>query len=64
MAKPMFPVKFGLFLKTSLKEYEHFVAHIVDTSGVDNEITQYEIPIALMVNNNIRNRLVQAQVSD
>jgi len=63
MLRPNFPVKFGVYLKTSLKEYEHFVAHIVDTSA-EAEIVQYEIPVQLMVNNNINTKLVQAQADD
>ena len=30
MEQPNYPVKFGLYLETGLKEYEHFVAHILD----------------------------------
>jgi hypothetical protein len=47
-------LKFGVYLKTSLKEYEHFVAHIVDT-GAGSETVSYEIPVSLMVNDNIKN---------
>jgi len=44
MLRPKYTVKYGVFLKTSLKEYEHFVAHIVDTS-TEGGIVQYEIPV-------------------
>ena len=32
MIKPQYPVKFGVYIQTSLKEYEHFVGHIVDVA--------------------------------
>jgi hypothetical protein len=57
MRQPKHPVKFGVYVSTSLKEYEHFVAHIVDT-GDSNELRTYEIPINLMVNNNIETNTV------
>ena len=31
MRRPEYPCKFGIYLSTNLKEYEHFVAHLVDT---------------------------------
>ena len=62
MRRPQHPVKLGVYLETSLKEYEHFVAHIVDTTKpldpLSEEWVSYEIPINLMVNNNIQNKLV------
>jgi hypothetical protein len=54
LIRPRYPLKFGVYLKTSLKEYEHFVAHIVDT-GAGSETVSYEIPVSLMVNDNIKN---------
>ena len=63
MRRPQHPVKLGVYIETSLKEYEHFVAHIVDT-GTDEEWVSYEIPINLMINNNIQNSMVFCQVQE
>lgn len=30
MEQPTYPVKFGVYLESNLKEYEHFVGHILD----------------------------------
>ena len=30
MEKPSYPIKFGAHLQTNLKEYEHYVGHLVD----------------------------------
>lgn len=61
MIKPKYPVKFGVYIQTNLKEYEHFVGHIVDVAGPSepqSEWVSYEIPISLMINNNIEGRMV------
>jgi len=36
MRRPTHPMKLGVYIQTSLREYEHFVAHIVDTIGVES----------------------------
>jgi hypothetical protein len=66
MIKPKYPVKFGVFIQTNLKEYEHFVGHIVDVAGPADspEWVSYELPLNLMINNNIEGRMVQCQASD
>ena len=54
MKRPKHPLKFGVYIQTNLKEYEHFVAHIVDTDFQNNdEWVSYEIPLNLMINNNV-----------
>lgn len=63
MLRPNHPIKFGVYIQTSLKEYEHFVGHIVDTEG-SSEWVSYEIPLSLMINNNIQGRMVNCSVSD
>ena len=59
MEKPQYPCKFGAHIQTSLKEYEHYAGHLVDTtprphssaSGI--EWVEYEIPIWLMMQSTI-----------
>ena len=63
MVQPIYPVKFGVYLETSLREYEHFVAHILDVapSPENRRLITYEVPLGLMVHNRIENKLVQFQ---
>jgi hypothetical protein len=63
MVRPTYPVKFGVYIQTSLKEFEHFSAHIVDVEG-PQELVSYEIPLNLMINSNIEGRMVQCQATD
>jgi hypothetical protein len=63
MMQPSYPVKFGAYIETSLKEYEHFVGHLVDTSSEPRLVT-YEIPVALMMNNAIDTGVVSPSVED
>jgi hypothetical protein len=62
MRQPEYPCKLGVFLSTNLKEYEHFVAHLVDVAppveGQEAPFVEYEIPLRLMVHNVIRSRLI------
>ena len=58
MRRPAYPVKFGIYLMTNLREYEHFVGHILDTGENSQEFIEYEIPLRLMVHNLITARLV------
>ena len=39
MEKPKHPCKFGVYIQTNLKEYEHFVGHIVDTTPQESPET-------------------------
>ena len=62
MRRPEYPCKFGVYLATNLKEYEHFVAHLVDVAptveGEEAPFVEYEIPVRLMVHNVIRSRII------
>ena len=70
MEKPSYPCKFGVYIQTNLKEYEHFVGHLSDTNqsssrndgGID--WVDYEIPLWLMINDRVPNKLVRAPVND
>ena len=64
MRRPNFPCKFGIHINTSLKEYEHFVGHLLDTGNDDGEWVEYEIPIQNMVNNRIRSSLIHSHAED
>ncbi len=57
MRQPLYPLKFGVYIKTSLKEFEHFTGLILDT-GDSGKLVSYELPINLMINDNIQGRLV------
>ena len=35
MRRPTYPVKFGVYLQTNLKEYEHYTAYLLDTKDND-----------------------------
>ena len=70
MRQPSHSCKFGVHLNTGIREYEHFVAHLVDTTpetintDKPQEWVEYEIPIWLMVNNYIQSSLVHSHVDD
>ena len=67
MIKPKYLVKFGVYIQTNLKEFEHFVGHIVDIADPtesQSEWVSYEIPISLMINNNIEGKMVPCQATD
>ena len=68
MRKPVYPCKFGLYLKTGMNDYDHYVAHIVDIDSRprqsipdDEPYVEYEIPIELMIHDSINNNLVKNQ---
>jgi hypothetical protein len=63
MMQPTFPVKFGCWLETNLKEYEHFVGHIVDTTSEPRLMT-YELPISSMMNNAIQSGVINPGVDE
>jgi hypothetical protein len=60
MRRPIYPCKFGIYMQTNLKEYEHYVGHILDTGPSSPEFVEYEIPVKLMVHDLITAKLVQA----
>jgi hypothetical protein len=33
MKPPMYPAKLGMFLAVSIREYEHFVGHLLDNTN-------------------------------
>ena len=68
MEKPQYPCKFGAHLQTNLKEYEHYVGHLVDVHPESKpadgiQWVEYEIPIWLMMHNRIH-RITRAPISD
>lgn len=73
MRRPAYPCKFGVHVNTAIKEYEHFVGHLVDTpapTGDEQLATesgdwiQYELPLNLMVNNQIKSSLIHCHADD
>lgn len=71
MRKPAYPCKFGVHINTAIKEYEHFVGHLLDTSTTtgdansqSNEWVEYELPLNLMVNNQIKSSLIHCHADD
>lgn len=59
MKPPKVPVKFGAHFVTNLYEVEHFVAHILDDQNPSEEWVQYEIPVPLMINNQVKSRMIR-----
>ena len=66
MRKPRYPCKFGVHLNTAIREFEHFVGHLVDTdpSAEEGEWVEYEIPINRMVNSQIKSSFIHAPSTD
>ena len=62
MRQPCYPCKFGVHINTAISEYEHFIGHLVDTepdsSLLSSEWREYEIPLNLMVNSQIKSSLI------
>ena len=63
MKQPSYPVRFGGYFNTNLRENEHFIGHLLDTrgesDGVSGDWVQYEIPIPLMINNAVNSRMIR-----
>lgn len=59
MRQPQHPLKFGIYMQTSMREYEHFVGHVVDTHPEPSEEwVQYELPFNLMMHSSVMSRMV------
>lgn len=62
----MYPCKVGLILKTGMREYDHYVGHILDVDvrsreeiPAEEQYVEYEMPIELMIHDTIQNTLVK-----
>ena len=65
MRQPVYPCKVGVVLKTGLREYDHYVGHILDVDQRPREevpaeepYVEYEMPINIMVHDTITSELV------
>ena len=71
MRKPVYPCKVGLYLKTNLNDYDHYVGHILDVDTrprqsipEEEPYVEYEIPIMMMVHDSIENDLIKNSTDD
>eukprot|EP00347_Sterkiella_histriomuscorum_P022452 403338435 len=60
MKPPMQPAKLGLVIQSTFREFEHYSGFLLDNNNPNpNQYQSYEIPINLMTNHNIRDRIMQ-----
>ena len=71
MRRPIYPCKVGLYLKTGMNDYDHYVGHILDVDTRprkeipgEEPFVEYEIPIEMMVHDSITNQLVKNATED
>jgi len=60
MRPPALPCRFGIVIEHSLRNFDYFQAHIIDTNNQEKEsFISYEIPVRLMVNAKVNSRMVK-----
>jgi hypothetical protein len=71
MRKPIYPCKIGLYLKTGLNDYSHYVGHVLDVDTrprqsipQEEPYVEYEIPIMMMVHDSIETDLIKNSTED
>ncbi|CDW79505.1 UNKNOWN [Stylonychia lemnae] len=65
MRPPSHPAKLGLYINVSFREYEHYIGHLLDIQNPRSDLfQQYEIPLSLLTNANVRDKVLQKEVEE